>query len=52
MSQVVEPGQSKSPSPEKKAYVTPRLVTHGDVAQLTNSHKPHHHGDGPDSELN
>jgi hypothetical protein len=55
MLQVVKPEQSKPAEPAKKVYVTPRLVTHGDVAQLTNDHdhhhKPHHWGDGPESEL-
>jgi hypothetical protein len=37
----------------KKIYSTPTLVTHGDVAKLTSDHhhKPHHYGDGPESEL-
>lgn len=51
MSQAVKTDDRKSPAPQKKAYVSPRLVTHGNVAQMTNSHKPHHHGDGPESEL-
>lgn len=51
MLQAVKSEEPKSPAPQKKAYVLPRLVTHGNVAQLTNSHKPHHHGDGPESEL-
>ncbi|HSZ55154.1 MAG TPA: hypothetical protein VK797_05805 [Tepidisphaeraceae bacterium] len=52
MLKIAKPERSKTLEPTKKIYVTPRLVTHGDVARLTNhDHKPHHHGDGPESEL-
>ena len=39
--------------PVKKAYVTPKLVTHGDVATLTqkNFKRPRAYGNGPASDI-
>jgi hypothetical protein len=53
MQEVAKPGEPKTVESVKKIYIPPRLVTHGDVAELTNDHhhKPHHQGDGPESEL-
>ena len=50
MYKVVKSSGGKQP---KKAYSTPKLVTHGDVAKLTRKHhRPRHRGEGPESELN
>ena len=54
MLKIAKPEGTKTAQPAKKIYVTPRLLTHGDVTRLTNhdhDHRPHHHGDGPESEL-
>lgn len=45
--------KSADAKPVKKPYVTPKLLTHGDVATLThkNFKRPHPHGNGPASDI-
>jgi len=44
--------KSSGVKPAKKAYSTPKLITHGDVAKLTQKFKrPRPYGHGPASDI-